>query len=114
VSKFSSDPGFLKVFSETEKEMLKNLAIALEDELKIVAVKSKDMKMLSEFPGLLDAIGRAKSKLIERNESIDGMGYFYFHSDMPEHRASIPSLSSFELLLEGIDFPAQYSHPIPP
>jgi hypothetical protein len=106
MTKYSSDPGFLKVFSEPEKEMLKKLAISLEDELKIVSVKSKDMKQLSEFPGLLDAMRRAKSKLIDRNESIDGMGYFNFYTDLTEHKSSLPSLFAFKLLLNGFDLDA--------
>ena len=92
-SRFSSDPGFLKVFDESEKELLKQLATSLEEELKLIASKSKDMKQLAEFSGLLDAIRRAKSLQITRNESIDGMGYFYLHSDMAEYRTFLPSLS---------------------
>jgi hypothetical protein len=101
VTKFSSDPGFLKVFSESEKELLKQLALSLEGELKIVSTKSNDMKQLSEFPSLLDAIRRAKSLDIVRNERVIGIDYFYLHSDMPEHQLLMPSIFEFLSILKG-------------
>lgn len=85
---------------KVDKEKLKQLAIALEEELETVALKSKDMTEFAKYEPLLNAIKRAKAMEIEVAEELPGMRHWYFETDLQRYISLIPSLSKFEFALE--------------
>lgn len=88
------------VGNEINKSKLKDLAVALERELTEVSKKSKDMQNFACYEPLLNAINRAKKMEISEAETIPGMRYWRFETDMQLFLSSMPSLSAFEFALE--------------
>lgn len=73
------------VDEKINKERLKELAIQLEQELKICASLSKDIAEFSNNSGVLNVIQRAKNMEIENAEELGGMQYWLFETDVGDY-----------------------------
>lgn len=82
---------------------LKRLAIALEHELRISAVKSPDVEDFSNYPPLVSAINRAKAGEISEPEEIPGMYHWKFETDIFwKYKILGDVFASFNFLLRGL------------
>jgi hypothetical protein len=100
MSNTPSQPHNWVVDEKTDKEKLKQLAINLERELEEASSKSKIIAGLANFEPLLSAIHRAQDGQIDKAEEIQGMNYWYLHTDLPGAISLVPTLSEFLFALE--------------
>jgi hypothetical protein len=78
----------IELMDKIDKERLKELAIALDEELKENALLSKnavlykDAAEFAEYPPLVSAIRRAKAGLIDAPEEIANIDYWLFEKEI--------------------------------
>lgn len=90
----------IELMDNIDKEMLKKLAIALEEKLKENALLSKDSPLykdaaqFAEYPPLVSAIRRAKAGLINAPEEIPNLGYWLFEKEIGDPK-ELESLGEF-------------------
>ena len=69
-----------------DKERLKQLAIELEQQLRLDSALSKDVAAFAEYPPLVSAIRRAKDMMIDAAEELPGMRYWLFETELADAR----------------------------
>lgn len=100
MSNTPSEPHNWIVDEKTDKEKLRQLAINLGRELKEASSESKIIADLADFEPLLSAINRAEKGQIDKAEEIQGISYWYLHTDLPGVISLVPTLSEFLFALE--------------
>ena len=89
-----------ELMDKIDKEKLRELAIALEEQinknalLSKDAVQYKDAAQFAEYPPLVSAIQRAKAGLIDVPEEIPNLGYWLFEKEIGDPK-ELDSLGAF-------------------
>jgi hypothetical protein len=86
-----------------DRENLKNLAIALEKEMKNCAENSLEVARLSEYQPLARAIERAKKMEIEKPEGLPGISWWLSETNIRSFRSLELAINNFCWFLEGLD-----------
>ncbi len=73
-----------KIFSDVEKEQIRNIAIALERELAIELKTNKSLSEFSESDQFIEAIRRAKAKEIADSSPLFNLSPWLFWSPLDE------------------------------
>jgi hypothetical protein len=90
-------------FVGINKVLLRNSAMALEEQLKADAKTSKDIADFAEYPPLASAIQRAKAMQVDLPEEIPGMRYWLFETELaaPRYRKLGELRADFALQFKG-------------
>lgn len=89
------------VTASLDRQKLRELAGRLRLELDKGAAESAVIAELAKFAPLTSAIQRAESDGIFVPEVVQGMTYWYLHTELPAVISLLPSLSEFLFMIEG-------------
>ena len=103
MSKMPSEPHNWVIEEKINKEKLRQLAIELERQLEIDALKSNDVAAFATNAAVVSAIRRAKNMEIDGPEELGGMRYWLFETELGDLKFSDlgNALANFSFALKG-------------